>query len=98
MQEYEIQVAGPIGTVVASTLPGFTFLKVPTGTILAGTLARPEDLFSVINLLKAHGLAPIDIWISHGDHAGEPIPADHRRSRPPGPPSQPTDPLDRRAH
>jgi hypothetical protein len=69
MPEYEIQVAGPIGPVVASSLPGFTFLKVPAGTILAGTVARPDDLLSVINLLNGHGLALTDVWISHGDHA-----------------------------
>ena len=84
MHEYEIQVAGPIGPVVASSLPGFTFLKVPTGTILAGTVARQEDLLRVIDLLNGHGLALTDLWISLGDHPAEPIPADQRSSCPPG--------------
>ena len=70
MHEYEIQVAGPIGPVVASSLPGFTFLKMPTGTILAGTAACPDDLLSVLSLLDGHGLALTDIWISHGDQRG----------------------------
>jgi|SRR5690349_14702648 hypothetical protein len=80
MPEYEIQVAGPIGPAVAASLPGFTFLKVPAGTILAGTVGRPDDLLSVIDRLNRHGLALNDLWISHGDHAGEPIPVDHRSS------------------
>jgi hypothetical protein len=64
--EYEIQVAGPIGPVVASSLPGFSFLTVPPGTILAGTVAGPDELLGVIGLLDGHGLALTDLWLSHG--------------------------------
>ena len=72
MPEYEIQVAGPIGPVVASSLPGFTSVTVPTATILAGTVSGRDDLQGVIDLLNAHGLAPIDVRIKPDD-ADEPI-------------------------
>jgi hypothetical protein len=96
VQEYEILAAGPIGPAVASSLPpGFTFLRVPSGTILAGTVGSPEDLLSVIDLLDGHGLALTDLWISHGDHAGEPVPVGQRSVCPPVTASQLTSPLGR---
>ena len=95
MPEYEIQVAGPIGPVVASSLPGFSFLTVPPRTILAGTVAGPDELLGVIGLLDGHGLALTDLWLSHGHRAGGPVPADQRSSCPPVMGSQLTDLLDR---
>lgn len=58
MQEYEIVVAGPIGPVVASCLPGFTTVQAPAATVLTGAVSCPDDLLGVINLLTAHGLTP----------------------------------------
>lgn len=69
MPDYEIRVAGPIGPAVASSLPGFTFLKVPTLTILAGTISCPDELLTVINLLKARGLEMVDHRIDQADGA-----------------------------
>jgi len=72
VQEYEILVAGPIGPVVASCLPGFTTVAVPTATVLTGAVASPDDLLGVINLLTAHGLEPIDIRINAHHAAKKP--------------------------
>ena len=79
MPEYEIQVAGPIGPVVASALPGFTATAVPTVTVLGGTVGCSAELRSIIDLLGAHGFACVDPQ----DGADDPILAglplqDHR--------------------
>jgi len=71
----EIQVAGPIRPVEASSTPGSTSVAVPTAPILAGTEARPDDPLSVIDLLTARGLAPIDLRSNPHDGADEPPPA-----------------------
>ena len=83
MPEYEIQVAGPIGPVVASALPEFTATVVPTVTVLSGTVACPDELSSVVDLLTAHGFAPIELRVDPQDGADDPIQAglplqDHR--------------------
>ena len=78
MPEYEIQVAGPIGPVVASALPGFTAAVVPTVTVLVGTAVCPDQLRSVLDVLTAHGFAPIELRIDPQDGADDPIPAGHR--------------------
>ena len=83
MPEYEIQVAGPIGPVVASALPEFTAVAVPTVTVLGGTVACPDELSSVVDLLTAHGFAPIELRVDPQDGADDPILAglplrDHR--------------------
>jgi hypothetical protein len=62
--DYEIQVAGPIGQVARSFLPGFTTTVIPPSTVLAGMVAGPEEVLTVINFLTAQGVAPIDIRIS----------------------------------
>ena len=73
MPEYEIQVAGPIGPVVASALPEFTATVVPTVTVLGGTVACPDELRSVVDLLTAHGFAPIELRVDPQDGADDPI-------------------------
>ena len=78
MPEYEIQVAGPIGPVVASALPGFTATVVPTVTVLGGTVACPDELSSVVDLLTAHGFAPIELRVDPQDGADDPILAGYR--------------------
>jgi hypothetical protein len=67
--DYEIQVAGLVGPVARSCLPGFTCATVPRATVLAGTAASTDDLLRVINLLTAHRLTPFDIRINRdGSH------------------------------
>ena len=78
MPEYEIEVAGPIGPVVASALPGFTATVVPTVTVLGGTVACPDELRSVVDVLTAHGFAPIELRIDPQDGADDPILAGQR--------------------
>ena len=73
MPEYEIQVAGPIGPVVASALPEFTAMVVPTVTVLGGTVACPDELRSVVDLLTAHGFAPVELRVDPQDGADDPI-------------------------
>ena len=76
MSEYEIQLAGPIGPVAASCLPGFTTSTVPPTTVLTGTVTCPDDLLGVLNLLSSHGLAPIDIRIDPASPAEPPTSPD----------------------
>ena len=78
MPEYEIHVAGPIGPVVASALPEFTATVVPTVTVLGGTVACPDDLSSVVDLLTAHGFAPVELRVDPQDGADDPILAGYR--------------------
>ena len=78
MPEYEIEVAGPIGPVVASALPGFTATVVPTVTVLGGTVACPDELRSVIDMLGAHGFACVEVRVDPQDGADDPIQAGHR--------------------
>ena len=78
MPEYEIEVAGPIGPVVASALPGFTAVEVPTVTVLHGTVACPDELRSVVDLLTAHGFAPVELRVDPQDGADDPLLAGYR--------------------
>ena len=78
MPEYEIEVAGPIGPVVASALPEFTAMVVPTVTVLGGTVACPDEMSSVVDLLTAQGFAPVELRINPPDGADVPILAGHR--------------------
>ena len=64
MLDYEIRVAGPIGRVVASCLPGFSLTALPPGTVLRGTIANPDELRRVLDILHAHGLPHIDLAIT----------------------------------
>ena len=73
MPEYEIEVAGPIGPVVASALPGFTAVEVPTVTVLGGTAACADELSSVVDVLTAHGFAPVELHIDPQDGTDDPI-------------------------
>jgi len=66
VQDYEIRVAGPIGPAAASCLPGFSTTALPPTTVLSGDVTSPDDLHRVLNLLRAHGLTPIDIQIDPG--------------------------------
>ena len=74
MPEYEIEVAGAIGPVVASALPEFTAVQVPTVTVLGGTVACPDELRSVVDVLTAHGYAPVQLRIDPQDGTQESIP------------------------
>ena len=78
MPEYEIEVAGPIGPVVASALPGFTAVEVPTVTVLGGTVDCSEELRSVVELLTARGFAAVELRIDPQDGADESFQAGHR--------------------
>ena len=78
MRTYEIRVAGPIGPVVASSLPGLNVTALPMSTVISGTVTDAEELLLVMNLLSAHGLSPIDTLITprkpsaHVDSSGGP--------------------------
>ncbi len=73
MPDYEILVGGPIGPVVASTLPGFIITTLPASTVLCGTAADPEDLLAVMTLLAAHGLPAIDTVITPHDQTDQQV-------------------------
>ena len=71
MREYEILVAGPVGPVAASSLPGFTAVTVPTATLLTGTVPGADDVRAVLDLLRAHGLAAVDVRLEPRDRAAD---------------------------
>ena len=75
VQDYEIRVAGPIGPVVASSLPGLTVTALPTSTVISGTVTDTEELLAVMNLLSTHGLTPIDTLITPRDPPGRQVEA-----------------------
>ena len=67
LRDYEIRVAGPIGPVVASSLPGLTVTPLPTSTVISGTVTDAE-LLVVMNLLtRAWPVAD-----RHPDHPARP--------------------------
>lgn len=66
-QTYEILVAGPIGPVVAFSLPGLTVTALPTSTVISGTVTDTEELLNLMNMLTAHGLSPIHTLITPYD-------------------------------
>ncbi len=73
MPEYEIEVVGPIGPVVASALPEFSAVEVPMVTVLGGTVASADEVRTVVDVLIAHGFAPVDLRIDPQDGAEESI-------------------------
>ena len=89
VRSYEIRIDGPIGPVVASTLPGFTAVQARTGsTVLTGTVADAEGLVAMLGVLNAHGFSPVDILINFrpGQWAGSDRSAgDAPGSNPPAP-------------
>jgi hypothetical protein len=74
VRDYEIRVAGPIGPVVASSLPGLTVTALPTSTVISGTVTDTEELLAVMNLLSEHGLTPIDTLITPHDLGDRTVP------------------------
>lgn len=64
MTAWEIRIVGPIGPVARSCLPGFTTTTLPPGSVVAGTVACPDELLRVIDVLTGHGAPPIDIWVT----------------------------------
>ena len=72
MPEYEIEVAGPIGPVVASALPGFTAVEVPTVTVIGGTVACSDELSGVVEVLTANGCPTEELRIGPQDDPGGP--------------------------
>ena len=70
--EYQIRVGGTIGPVVASSLPGFAITALPASTLVSGTVTDTEELRAVLDVLQAHGLAPIDTLISPETAADRP--------------------------
>jgi hypothetical protein len=69
MQAYEIRVAGPVGPAAASGLPGFTTTALPLTTVLSGEVTGPDDLNRLLDLLRAHGFAPLDIQIDSNERS-----------------------------
>ena len=89
MHDYEIRVAGPIGPVVASSLPAeFRVTALPTSTVVSGTVTDTAELLTVLNLLNAHGLTPIDTLITPRDRVDQPAQRldRHHQHRSPGTP------------
>ena len=74
MHDYEIRVAGPIGRIVASSLPAeFKVIAVPRSTVVSGTVTDTEEILTVLNLLNEHGLTPIDTLITPRDTVDQPV-------------------------
>ena len=75
VSSYELRVAGSIGPVVASALPGFVITGESTEScILIGTVADAEGLVDVMNVLNAYGFSQVDTVIKPSDLAQRPKP------------------------
>lgn len=64
MSDYEIRVAGRIGPLVASIFPEFRATVVADSVLLSGTVPVVENVLGVIEVLRAHGLTPIDTVVT----------------------------------
>lgn len=62
---YEFEIAGTIGPTIADCLPEISTITETHRIVVAGTAAGPDDLHRVLDLLTAHGAAPVDIRITH---------------------------------
>ena len=72
MPDYEIRVGGPIGRVVASCLPGFSTTAVPPATVLRGTVAAPDELRRILDLLDAQDFHRSPFTSTPGDGTDRP--------------------------
>lgn len=65
---YEIRLAGPVGPVLASALPGFVTVEVSaSSSVLIGTVADAAGLLAVMNVLNSYGFSPLDTVIGPRD-------------------------------
>ena len=62
---YDFVIAGTIGPLIASCLPGLRTVAESEWTVVTGSVAGPDDLHRVLDLLDAHGIPPLDIRITH---------------------------------
>ena len=61
---YDFSIAGTIGPLFASCLPGLRTVAESEWTVMTGSVAGPDDLHRVLDLLDAHGMPPLDIRIA----------------------------------
>ena len=61
---YDFAITGTIGPLLASCLPGLRTVAESEWTVLTGSVASPDDLHHLLDLLDAHGLPPLDIRIT----------------------------------
>lgn len=86
--DYQIRVAGPIGPVVASSLPELTISVLPVTTVFTGTVTNATEILAVLDVLDAHGLTPIDTLITPVSHTHRQV-SGSGEGRPPTRPEPP---------
>jgi len=62
---YDFVITGTIGPLIASCLPGLRTVAESEWTVVTGSVASPDDLHRLLDLLDTHGLPPLDIRITH---------------------------------
>lgn len=62
MPDYELTIAGRIGPVIASCLPGFRSVA-PPATVLHLLVSNPAAVVEMLEVLAAHDLTPVDVRI-----------------------------------
>ena len=62
---YDFTINGTIGPLIASCLPGLRTVAESEWTVLTGSVASPNDLHRLLDLLDAQGIPPLDIRIAH---------------------------------
>jgi len=58
---YDFVITGTIGPLIASCLPGFRTVAESEWTMVTGTVASPDDMHRILDILDAHGIPPLDI-------------------------------------
>ncbi len=65
--EYEFEITGTIGSIIASCLSELSAVAQPSRTVLTGSVGGPDDLHRVLDLLDAHGTPALDVRITYRD-------------------------------
>ena len=64
---YEFGVSGAIGPLIRSCVPELTPISESGSTVLSGTVRSSDELQSLLEVLDAHGLSPLDIRLHSRD-------------------------------
>ncbi len=65
---YEFAITGTIGPLIQSCLPELDRVAESGWTVLTGTVAGPDELHRVLDLLDAAGTPARDVRITYRDH------------------------------
>jgi len=62
---YDFAITGTIGPLLASCLPGLRTVAESQWNVVTGSVAGPDDLHRLLDLLDAHGIPALHIRMTH---------------------------------